>query len=393
MIEVGSAPFFRAMIALCLGSFMIFSNVYVTQPLLPMLVETFQVSPLQAGWSLTLTTLTLGCSLLLFGTLSDALGRTRLMILSMAGVLLCSAALTQVNSFEQLLWLRGIQGICLAGLPAIAIAYMGDEFSCDALPVAVGLYISANTLGGIGGRLIGGAIGQWLGWQEVFVVISVMNLFCIGLFVWLLPPSKRFAAAMIQPKQVLSNILDHLKNPLLRVVYIIGGLNFFIFINQYSYATFRLSAEPYYLSAGALGLLFLTYLSGTLGSAISGYIASRIPPPLVIAIGCLIIVVGTLITLMSSMWLIISGFLINAFGFFVAHSTASSWVSHKATHSRAAASSAYLVFYYLGASLGGLYLAPFWQYYGWEGVVLGSIFALTITFSLAVRLHFLVFRA
>ena len=63
---------------------------------------------------------------------------------------------------------------------------MGDEFSCDALPVAVGLYISANTLGGIGGRLIGGAIGQWLGWQEVFVVISVMKpllYWCICLVV------------------------------------------------------------------------------------------------------------------------------------------------------------------------------------------------------------------
>ena len=86
---------------------MIFSNVYVTQPLLPMLVETFQVTPLQAGWSLTLTTLTLGCSLLLFGTLSDAIGRTRLMSLSLIGVLLCSVALAQIDSFEQLLWLRG----------------------------------------------------------------------------------------------------------------------------------------------------------------------------------------------------------------------------------------------------------------------------------------------
>ena len=40
---------------------------------------------------------------------------------------------------------------------------------------------------------------------------------------------------------------------------------------------------------------------------------------------------------------------------------ASAWVGQHVEHNRALASSLYLVGYYLGASLGGLYLHPFWE--------------------------------
>jgi hypothetical protein len=39
MIEAGSRAFWRATLALCLGSLMIFANVYVTQPLLPVIAH------------------------------------------------------------------------------------------------------------------------------------------------------------------------------------------------------------------------------------------------------------------------------------------------------------------------------------------------------------------
>lgn len=387
MIEIGTTQFWRATFALCLGSFMVFANVYVTQPLLPTLAAEFEISPLKASWSLTVTTLTLGLSLLFFGPLSDALGRTRLMIASMVGVVICGVALSLVTSFEQLFLLRAIQGVCLAGLPAIAIAYMGDEFHQKAVMVAVGLYISGNTIGGIGGRLIGGFVGELLGWKDVFVVMSLMSACCLAVFIYLLPPSHQFSAKPLRPKGVLLDIVRHLQNPLLLLACLIGGFNFFIFINQYSYATFLLAAAPYHLSASLLGMLFLTYLSGTIGSAISGRLSLKFTQPVVIAMGTICIMIGSLVTLIPSILAIVVGFLINAFGFFVAHSTASSWVSRHAKNARATASSLYLVFYYLGASTGGFYLNPFWQYAGWKGIVLGSLCVLTLTFILAVILQ------
>ncbi|SFF86122.1 MFS transporter [Neptunomonas qingdaonensis] len=387
MIDDGTAPFWRATLALCLGSFMIFANVYLTQPLLPTFVQTFQITELQAGWSFTITTLTLGISLLFYGPLSDAYGRKSLMLMSMTGVVLTTFMLSQTQSYSMLLFWRGLQGLCLGGLPAIAIAYMSDEFKHKAMILAVGFYISGNTIGGIGGRLIGGFVGEWLGWSETFLVMTLVSFILLMLFAMLLPASQHFVAKKVTPVAMLVQLARHLQNPLLLLAYLIGGFNFFIFINQYSFVTFLLADAPYNLSPSWLGLLFLTYLSGTVGSALSGRIAQRIPQPVCMIIGILILMAGSLVTLIPSIWGIIGGFLISAFGFFFAHSTASSWVSHNAHQAKASASSLYLLFYYLGASSGGFYLQPFWEWAGWSGIVAGSLLVLMLTLVTALVLY------
>ena len=132
---------------------------------------------------------------------------------------------------------------------------------------------------------------------------------------------------------------------MLLLTYLIGGLNFFIFLNQYTYIAFVLSDAPFNLSSFWIGLLFVTYFTGTVGSAISGKVALKLPVPLGMALGVLILMLGTLITLSSSLWLIVSGFFINA-----------------------------------------LYLQPFWQWQGWSGVVVGALLMYSLTLLLCVWL-------
>ena len=386
MIESSNPLFWRATLALCLGSFMIFSNVYVTQPLLPMLAEAFNVSPLAAGWTFTVTTLTLGLSLLLWGPLSDALGRRWIMLLTMSGATLLTLLLSLTEDYTTMPLLRAGQGVLLAGLPAIAIAWMGDEFSRPAMLLAVGLYIGGNSIGGISGRLIGGFVGDWLGWSEAFLVMTLLSVVCLLVFALLLPPSRHFEPRPLRPRQMVADLTGHLRNPLLLLAYLIGGFNFFIFVNQYSYITFVLADEPYNLPASFLGMLFLTYLSGTFGSSISGKAGQRWSQPVCMASGIVILMLGSLLTLLGSLWMIVLGLLVNSFGFFFAHSSASSWVSQNARYARASASSLYLLFYYTGASTGGFYLHLFWEWLGWTGVVLGSWLELLLTLGLSLWL-------
>ncbi|MBR9827796.1 MAG: MFS transporter [Oceanospirillales bacterium] len=387
MITSGSSTFWRATLALCLGSFMIFANVYITQPLLPMLAQTFEVSALQAGWTFTVTTLTLGLSLLIWGPLSDALGRRWIMLLTMSGATLVTLLLSQTDSYTGMLVLRAVQGVLLAGLPAIAIAWMGDEFERPAMLLAVGLYIGGNSLGGISGRLIGGFVGDWLGWSQAFMVMTLLSVVCLLVFALMLPASKNFRPQPLKPRRMLADLGSHLRNPVLLLAYLIGGFNFFIFINQYSYITFVLADAPYNLPTRVLGMLFLTYLSGTVGSAIAGKVGQRLAQPLCMALGVLVLMTGTVLTLSTELWLIVLGFLVNSFGFFFAHSSASSWVSQNAHHARASASSLYLLFYYTGASTGGFYLHPFWEWQAWNGVVIGSLLVLLLTLGLSLALY------
>jgi MFS transporter, YNFM family, putative membrane transport protein len=386
MIEEKTPAFWRATLALCCGSFMIFSNLYVTQPLLPDFQQAFGITTLQANASLAVATLTLGLSLLVYGPLSDAVGRRAIMLITMSGVLITTLALAYVPDYTSLVLLRALQGFLLGGLPAIAIAYMGDEFSKRAMAMAVGIYISANSLGGISGRLFSGLMADVYDWRASFLSAALLSLVCLAVFWWALPKSRHFTPQSPNPVRMLKDLGRHLRNPLLLLVYLIGGLNFFIFVNQYSYVTYLLAGEPWLLSSSLLGMLFLTYLTGSWGASISGRVALVLAQPLCMALGILLLMTGTLLMLIPSLWAIIGGLFINSFGFFFCHSNASSWVSRQALTSRASANGLYLVFYYLGASSGGFYLDPFWSHWGWSGVIGASllVFGVTLLISLAL---------
>jgi MFS transporter, YNFM family, putative membrane transport protein len=386
VIEYKSPAFYRATFALCLAAVVVFANLHLLQPLLPQLSRQYSLSPLQTSWAYTIGTLCLGLSLLVYAALSDAWGRKKLLLGTLIGMTLSTFALTQVESFAALVLWRALQGVFLGGLPAVAIAYMGEEYTKPALVAAVGYYISANSLGGISGRLMAGALADVGHWQWVFWPVALCGVLSCYLIWRHLPDAQRFVAKPFSFRQALADNLFHLRQPLLLLTYLIGGLNFFIFLNQYTYIAFVLSDSPYNLSSVWIGLLFVTYFTGTVGSAISGKVAQRMPVPLAMALGVLILMLGTLLTLSASLTLIVSGFFINAFGFFLTHSLASSWVNQCASRAKASASALYLVFYYVGASTGGLYLQPFWHWLHWSGIVVGALLMYGVTLLLCVWL-------
>lgn len=386
MIEARTRAWWRATAALCLGSFLVFINLYVPQPLLPGLKDTYGVSTLGVSFLMSASTLSLAFALLVFGPLSDAIGREAIMriTLLLAGGL--SLALAFAPTFESLLLLRLLQGFVLGGLPAVAIAWMGDEFEKPALLSAVGLYIGANSLGGISGRIVGGGAATLGGPSAAFLAVGIMTVVGCAVFWRLLPNSRAFTPKRFKFRQAAGDLLGHLRTPMLLAAYCLGGINFLIFINQYSYITFRLAGEPYQLAASSLGLIFLTYLGGTLGSTLSGRLAGRFSPASCMSVGILILMLGTAVTLANSLPLIIVGLTINAFGFFLAHSLASSWVGRYAQGARGSASALYLVFYYLGASIGGFWLEPFWRWAQWQGVAVGSWLLLCVTLIISIGL-------
>lgn len=364
---------------LSFAAVVVFANLHAMQPLLPELSRSLQLSPLQTSWSYAIGTLALGVSLLFYGALSDAIGRKSLLGWTLVGMLIATLAITQVETYPQLLIWRAIQGLCLGGLPAIAIAYLGEELTKPALIATVGYYISASSLGGISGRLLAGFCAELGHWQWAFWPLALLSALLVALFWRYLPDSAHFVAKPLSFRQAVADNYFHLRQKVLVLTYLIGGLNFFIYLNQYTYISFVLAAPPYELSSGWIGLLFLTYLTGTIGSAIAARISARLTAPIAMAVGILTLMLGTVVTLIPSLWGIVLGFFISAFGFFLTHSLATAWVNQHALRAKASASALYLVFYYVGASTGSLYFHPFWQAAGWLGVVLASLVIYGVT--------------
>lgn len=383
MIELKTTLWWRATLALGLGSMLVFINLYIAQPLLPLLAQDFEVSALSASWVLSVSTLGLAIGLLFWARVADQLGRKPVMMGCLLAALLLGGLISQLSHFNGLLLARGLQGFFLAGLPATAVAYMGEEFTPRALVTSIGVYIAANSLGGIAGRVFGGLLAEWGGgWQTSFIVLAAISLLLwLPLLKWL-PASQHFVPT--SKGQGGAALLSHIKNPLLWPIYLVGGLNFMVFLNQYTYVAFYLSAPPIHMASAALGLLFLTYLTGTAASGASGWLINRFGLCQTLLAAIAIMAIGNLGLLSTRLPVILLTLFIDSFAFFLAHACASSWVGRSVTQHRALASSLYLVFYYLGASLGGLYLYPFWQWAGLPGVAMGMWLVLIITAGLSL---------
>ncbi|WP_260391828.1 MFS transporter, partial [Aeromonas enteropelogenes] len=212
------------------------------------------------------------------------------------------------------------------------------------------------------------------------------SLALLPLVFWLLPHQTRFVAASPVPGQFAHALQQHLSNPLLVGAYLIGGLNFMVFLNQFSYLTFLLAAPPFSLPTQWLGMLFLTYLSGTVASSLSGRCANRWGAQRMLLAGIALMALGSICLLLGTLSGILTALLVSSFGFFLAHACASAWVGQHVEHNRALASSLYLVTYYLGASLGGLYLHPFWEQGRLGGLVVGIELVLCLTAGLGIWL-------
>lgn len=148
MIEIKTSAYRRASFALALGSFLVFCNLYLFQPMLPLMADKFNASAIQVNWLLAAGTLTLALTLVPWAVGSEIIGRRKVMMLSLFLLPFVGMAMLLADSLLMLTLARGAMGISLAGFAAVAVAYMAEEFTPKALMLAVGGYISANSLGG-----------------------------------------------------------------------------------------------------------------------------------------------------------------------------------------------------------------------------------------------------
>ncbi|RFU65053.1 MFS transporter [Peribacillus glennii] len=364
-IKERTPEFWKATISLSFGSFLVFSNLHFTQPLLPLISKEFTVSPAMASLTVSLVTLSLSIFLLIAGPLSDHVGRKNMMTWGLLLSSVFSILMFFVTDFRLLLFLRTMQGLALACLPAIAYAYIAEEFDKKAIGVAIGLYISGNTIGGMGGRILGGFTSDLWGWRSAFLTMGIIGMLCLLFFAFSLPKSRHFAASSLQLKEVYGHLSGHLKNRDLRDAYFLAGIIFFIFMGLFNYLAYHLHGAPYHLSSSVIGLLFLSYFAGTFSSTLSGKLDSVMDIPSRIFTGLLTMAAGILLTLCKPLFLILIGLVIICFGFFFVHAATTNWVSVHAKEAKGSASSLYLFFYYAGGSIGSFLLGFVWEHFGW----------------------------
>lgn len=386
-IHAGSPAFKRINRAMVFGGFSTFALLYCVQPLMPLLAHQFTLTPAQSSLALSVSSFALALSLLFSSVVSDRIGRKPMMVAAMMGGAVLTVASAFAQDFAQLLVLRALLGVALGGMPAIAMAYLGEEIEPASLGLSMGLYIGGSAFGGMAGRVITSVLSDFYSWRVALAVMGVAGLYAAWEFRRSLPASQNFKQGQRGLAALMTGVRQHLSDPGLPWLFALAFLLMGCFVSLYNYIGYRLLGPAYGLSQSGVGLLSALYLLGIFSSVWAGRLADRLGRRNVLWLVMAVMLGGLLLTLASSLIAIVLGMGLFTFGFFASHSVASSWVGRRAQEPKALASAIYLFFYYLGSSVLGSFCGTVWSAAGWPGVVALLGGTLCVGFVIGVKLR------
>nr|WP_248921215.1 MFS transporter [Pseudomonas entomophila] len=375
----------KTVLALFSGGFATFALLYCVQPMMPLLSQEFAINAAQSSLVLSVSTAMLAFGLLITGPVSDRIGRKPVMVFALLCAALSTLASAVMPSWELVLATRALVGLSLSGLAAVAMTYLSEEIHPQHIGLAMGLYIGGNAIGGMSGRLITGVLIDFVSWHTAMLTIGGLALVAALVFWKVLPESRNFRPQPMHPRNLLNGFVMHFKDAGLPWLFLEAFLLMGAFVTLFNYIGYRLLAGPYHMNQALVGLLSVVYLSGIYSSAQVGALADKLGRRRVFWASILVMAGGLLMTLASPLMMIIVGMLVFTFGFFGAHSVASSWIGRRALKAKGQASSLYLFCYYAGSSVAGTAGGVFWHMAGWNGIGLfiGSLLAV----ALLVALH------
>jgi YNFM family putative membrane transporter len=381
----GSRAFWKINLAVFSAGFSVFLLMYAVQPLLPIFTREFHVDAATSSLALSVTTGCLAVSMLVIGAVAEGWSRKPIMSLSLLAAALLTLLSSFVGEWPMFLFIRAVEGVAIAGLPALAMAYLGEEIHPDDVGMSMGLYVGSGALGGMTGRLLTGLMTDFFSWRPTLAAIGLLGVAAAAIFSVSLPASAQFHPRSLSMRTLLGSYKSHLKDPVILALVMEAGLVLGTLVAVYNYSSFRLLAPPYLLSQTAVGSVFGLYVFGFFSSSLMGLLSHRFSRPLLLRIGLATMALGVGATLLRPLAMVIAGIALVTIGFFASHSVASSWVGLRAREGKAQASALYLFFYYMGASTAGTIGGFFWTAYAWNGVAAFLAVLLTIAFALAAR--------
>jgi predicted MFS family arabinose efflux permease len=377
-----------SIIAVTLAGVCTFLDVYPTQALLPSLRRVFNASEIEISLTVSATTLAVALAAPFIGMLAERIGRKRVIVPALFALCVPTTMAATATSLHALILWRFAQGLCIPGIIAVMMAYIGEEWPATGVGFAMSAYVSGTVLGGFLGRFSAGQISNHFGWRWAFVFLGVLTLAGAIAVSRLLPPSTHFVPSR-NAAATLRAGLSHFSNVRMVATFAMGFCMLFTLVGTLTYANFHMANPPYRLNAAQLGSVFIIYLLGLIVTPTSGRYLDHHGFRKTILLAYVLALLGLALTLVASLPVIIVGLALLSSGMFVFQSTASTQVGIVAGHARSSAAGLYVTFYYAGGSLGAIVPGWFWIRGGWPATVA----VLAISPTCAVLLGFLSSRA
>lgn len=338
-------------VAIAFPALSAFLNLYAPQAILPLLAQEFGATAGDVGATMAACTIAVAMVAPFSGALADVLGRKRVIAAAMLALTLPTVMTALAPGLASLIVWRFAQGLLIAPILAVTVAYIGEEWPPAEATAMTGIYTAAVGLGGFLGRFLTGVLAECMGWRGAFLVNGALSLlFAIGVLV-LLARERRFTRAATIAA-ALGQMLRHLGDPRLIAVYAIGFGVLFNFIAVFTYINFHLAAAPYDLSPSLLGSIFVVYLLGTLLLPLTGRAVAFFGRRRFVLYTLTMWIVGVGLTLAPPLPLIILGLALCAVCGFYTQASSTSYVAILARQGPSAAVGLYFTSFYVGGSVG-----------------------------------------
>ena len=351
-----------------------FTNIYLPQPILPVLQEEFRVSTVAVSFTVSSVILGIVLSNLLFGLLTDRVSIHP--IIFTGGVCVAAGGLVAAYSydFRVLVAARLFQGLFLPALTTSLAAWLAKTLPGERLNVIMGSYVSATVLGGLGGRLIGGWMHPPFHWRYAFVTAAILIAITTFLALIVLPRAEIRKESRNDGE---AGFLDILKRRDLVLFFGCGLTGLLIFSPVFNFLPYRLIEAPFDFSTEVITLIYLVYVLGIFMGPLAGQCSNRYGGGKTLIGGTCILGTSLVTLLIPSVVAVIIGLLGVCAGFFTVHSVAVGLLNRKLSSGHGKANALYSLLYYAGGWIGITGAGFAFQLAGWSGVI-GFVFCFLV---------------
>ncbi len=236
-------------------------EVDISVPSFPDIANYFKISDSVTQMILALNFLGFCLSSIVYGPLSDAYGRRRIMLIGNAIMLVGAVGCMLGYSIEFLLLSRFIQGVGASTSAVVAFAMVADIYSSTDSARIVGKMNSLITIFMSIAPIAGGFINKFLGWRASYITVAIISIFSwLALYFGLPETSKKYSELSI--KKVIVDFKILFSNRRFLLSSLIPSISFAGWISFVSCApflymeTYNLSTMCYVLHQGIIVSVF-----------------------------------------------------------------------------------------------------------------------------------------
>lgn len=170
----------------------------------------------------------------------------------------------------------------------------------------------------------------------------------------------------------------------------IPAVVFFSFMSISTFSTFYLAGDPFDLSPGQLGSIFLVLFLGVIVSPIAGRWSDQVGRVQVILVGLSFLIVGAALTINTMILIVIIGLGLVTMGMFIVQSAAPTYIGELVGQEKTVSAVLYQMFFYFGGAMGTLVPSFIWSQFEYLGVVLltEGVILIGLVISLALQVGF-----